>query len=506
MRKANPTAGHAAGTTRPLPRDAVRRVIAGATLSLALLPPATQAAVTFDFVSVETLLGAVSVTTAAPDGFGNWIYGGTGFDTGVFSPASSLPVALTHRRSDYDWGLRAANGSVSGSFVSEARDGSGNVLHSLFGTSQSFTAGTRPTFAADAWTYSQGSASFTGGTGFYSGATGAAELDIFLRYTSATSYYGLMVSRGSITLPTAQTPPAPDPRQVSLWVSAGSEVGGVGQVTGERIFGPSQPLPPLPFAQTAYTLDPAAPAPFEATTVESDGIGNARYGLSQHSAVYSPLDPAVPQLLFGTGAIDYFGGLGAYAGETSSGTYENFRVPAANGFLLLSVIRESDTPIPGTSPDNPILPNMPTASGGFFFADPEPGRWFDPPVVEGFTIALSGGGTFIEVIAPPGFDNLSLVVGGVVVNDDLDAGESFLFGAGVSSFDIVGISPLLDPDDPGFGSAFPLYLDFTNPPGTTMTWTPIAVPEPATWASLGLGLVFVGLVRSRRRVALRGSA
>jgi hypothetical protein len=32
------------------------------------------------------------------------------------------------------------------------------------------------------------------------------------------------------------------------------------------------------------------------------------------------------------------------------------------------------------------------------------------------------------------------------------------------------------------------------------------IPEPSTWASLGLGLLFVGLVRSRGRVALRGRA
>ena len=154
----------------------------------------------------------------------------------------------------------------------------------------------------------------------------------------------------------------------------------------------------------------------------------------------------------------------------------------------------------GTTQGNPILPFMP-APETFVFTAPQPRRWFDPPTVEGFEIVLEGGGEFLEVMAPDGFTDLKITIDGIVVEDDFDGGESFSFAPGVTTFKITGISPLLDPDSPGFASAFPLFLDFTNPDGTVMTWTSLSapVPEPGEWALMLLAAPLLGWQVRRRR-------
>jgi hypothetical protein len=155
----------------------------------------------------------------------------------------------------------------------------------------------------------------------------------------------------------------------------------------------------------------------------------------------------------------------------------------------------------GSTQENPILPFQP-APETFVFTAPQPRRWFDPPFVEGFDIALEGGGEFLEVMAPDGFFDLKIIVGDVVVDGDFDGGESYFFAPGVAAFRIAGIAPLLDASSPGFGSAFPLFLDFTNPEGTTMTWTAMTlapVPEPAEWALMLLAAPLLGWQIRRRR-------
>jgi hypothetical protein len=156
--------------------------------------------------------------------------------------------------------------------------------------------------------------------------------------------------------------------------------------------------------------------------------------------------------------------------------------------------------ITGLTSDDPVMPTV-NQDGSFLFTNLQSGLWYDPPMVDGFDISLSGGATFQKVTTPLGFDNLELVVGGVTVDSDLDGGESHTFAAGVTGFIIRGIDPDLDQADPGFGNAFPLQLSFNNPSGSTMTWDPIVsapIPEPSTWAMLlgGLGLLTVA---ARRR-------
>ena len=156
----------------------------------------------------------------------------------------------------------------------------------------------------------------------------------------------------------------------------------------------------------------------------------------------------------------------------------------------------------GLSVDDPVMPTV-SSEGQFSFSDLQSGLWYDPPMVDGFDISVSGVATFQSLTTSVGFDNLRLIVDGVVVDDDLDGGESYVFALGVQAFKIVGIDPDLDSADPGFGSAFPLLLNFNNEAGATMTWTAIEapIPEPSTYAMLLGGLGLIGVVARRRRRA-----
>ena len=152
---------------------------------------------------------------------------------------------------------------------------------------------------------------------------------------------------------------------------------------------------------------------------------------------------------------------------------------------------------PGSSPGNPVLPTS-MSGGRFQFGGPNSGLWFDPPMVEGFKIAISSG-SFLSTTAAPGFSGLKISVGGTVVDSDFNAGETYTFSGTVLEFDIFGITPALDGGSPSFATAFPLQLSFSGTP-TLMTWTNIiAVPETSTFGMTLMGLVGVGWLLSRRQ-------
>lgn len=157
---------------------------------------------------------------------------------------------------------------------------------------------------------------------------------------------------------------------------------------------------------------------------------------------------------------------------------------------------------PGETETNPVLPFVP-APGEFKFPAPRPRLWYDPPFAEGFTYTLVGGGEFLEVMAPTvGFIGpFDIIVDGITVASILPGG-SYFFDPLVTTFELRGISPLLDVADPGFATAFPTFLDFSGSP-TSLLMTAIlsvpggtSVPEPGTLFLLGAGMAWV--VRMRR--------
>jgi hypothetical protein len=181
---------------------------------------------------------------------------------------------------------------------------------------------------------------------------------------------------------------------------------------------------------------------------------------------------------------------------------------------------------PGTTPEVPLFPTdiEPGTSGAppvFVFDEPTPGRWFDPPFVDGFAYSLSDPtAVFTQVGVPDatfGFGPLQLVVGGIVVAI-LNPGDLFDFDCAindcslvdldaVNSFRIEGIDPRIDAADPAFVTLFPTFLDFTGGTGGgtalrllmagLVDVEPLVdAPAPAT---LLLLLPAVGLIAVRRR-------
>lgn len=138
----------------------------------------------------------------------------------------------------------------------------------------------------------------------------------------------------------------------------------------------------------------------------------------------------------------------------------------------------------------------------FVFNAPQSGNWFDPPFADGFLYELTGDGEFIEVFGVPGFLDLQVLVGDLLVEADLDPGESYVFGPGVKAMSIVGILPPVDAADP---TAFPTFLNFSGSP-SELRMTALAqgeivfVAEPESIVVMGIGLLVL-LWSCRRRMA-----
>jgi PEP-CTERM motif len=158
-----------------------------------------------------------------------------------------------------------------------------------------------------------------------------------------------------------------------------------------------------------------------------------------------------------------------------------------------------------TTPD-PVgeIPPDSTPVQTFTFNAPEPGNWFDPVAADAYLYELLGGGEFLEVRGVPGYSDLQIAWGdnyASILDLDLDPGESYFFGTGVTSFMLSGFTPSFDAEDP---NAIPTYLDFTGSP-TELRMTALAlnassaVPVPATLPLLGLGLAAIGYSRRKRK-------
>lgn len=169
---------------------------------------------------------------------------------------------------------------------------------------------------------------------------------------------------------------------------------------------------------------------------------------------------------------------------------------------------------PGLSANNPLLPVDGNVSDGHFVFDTfvvvegGPGTasflFVDPVVAVGYEYQVSGGPSFAEVLLPTLGDADGY---GIEVRSDdewvlagtVGDGGSFTFAAAVNRFRVMGIDPALglDPMNP-VAFVTGLKFDATGPVQIEMTAVTAAVPEPETYAMLGLGLALIGLRRARR--------
>ena len=85
-----------------------------------------------------------------------------------------------------------------------------------------------------------------------------------------------------------------------------------------------------------------------------------------------------------------------------------------------------------------------------------------------------------------------------VFDTTLAGGQLFNFaGSGVDRFEVLGINPGVDPNNP---VAFVTALTFEGAGNFTGTMTPVtAVPEPATWAMMLFGFAGIGFMAYRRK-------
>jgi hypothetical protein len=222
--------------------------------------------------------------------------------------------------------------------------------------------------------------------------------------------------------------------------------------------------------------------------------------LGFHDASKSTLSPdfSLPTAAFDPSSLSielYLAGADTAAGVTG-----------ATGFGLNGVVTSLTlTQIAGTglTPTDPQLPVI-TEKGTFTFADAVSGQWFDPPpTTGGFLYQMTSGALFTHILGfPSGFTNpFEVVVNGTVIGF-FGPGDTVDFtsfpGGGVSSFEIFGIKPGVDPSQ---ADAFPLQLTFNT---TTANFTMSAIPEPSSVILVGTALVLgagYGVRRGRGRIA-----
>lgn len=207
--------------------------------------------------------------------------------------------------------------------------------------------------------------------------------------------------------------------------------------------------------------------------------------------------------------LHQWGGIGvAENALTFSGDTEIGSQAIINAFRILE---EETTPQPGTTPDNPLVPDPDPTTGGWDFidVDVEPGQWtfFDPLVAIGYDYIVDAGPDIAGVTLPEVGDDLFELylwngIDWILQTDTLTANTEYMFGAGgVDRFRILGIETdaLLDPNDP---FAFVTGLDFVSAGTVSLSQDPITafVSAPATPLLFAVaGLSLAGLRRHRRR-------
>jgi len=216
------------------------------------------------------------------------------------------------------------------------------------------------------------------------------------------------------------------------------------------------------------------------------------------------------------------GGTPAQAGFDAGDGIHHFTLPGSRTESVLELQNTSnvaaDTPglwtfavrngsLPdGSTPSNPLLPVV-TEDGWSFQFNIDSGQriFIDPLVAVGYDYIVDSGPAITSILLPSVGDNvfeLWLWNGTEWVNSGevLQAGVEHLFATGQMRVRILGIEvdANLDPENT---SAFVTGLTFDGAGVVSMRQVPItaAVPEPETWAMLGLGLLVVGHASRRMR-------
>lgn len=158
--------------------------------------------------------------------------------------------------------------------------------------------------------------------------------------------------------------------------------------------------------------------------------------------------------------------------------------------------RPAPPPTPGTPPE--WMPGRP----GFEFDNPRTGAWYDPEVAAGYDIQTTGSLLVTAIMGfPTGFDApFEVWVGNSKIGVfDSTSAVDFLsvLGRGVSGFQVRGLVPGTDPQDP---TAFPIQLAFSG--SGTLVMTPVGVtlvPEPTSFGMVACGAII--LAGARRRMS-----
>ena len=211
-----------------------------------------------------------------------------------------------------------------------------------------------------------------------------------------------------------------------------------------------------------------------------------------------------------SGGSNGFGGTPAQAGFDAGDLTNFFTLPGSFTDEVLELQNTSNLPepvpgvwsfavrngeLPGSSPENPLLPVITEEGFDFDFniIDPTVPIFIDPELAVGYDYIVDNGPNIASVVLPTGIgdDLYDLFLFDTGLNNyvdsglDLTGGDTYNFaGNGVDRFRVLGIeiSAGLDPNDP---TAFVTGLTFANAGNVQMRQIPITqnseeVPEPLT--------------------------
>ena len=221
---------------------------------------------------------------------------------------------------------------------------------------------------------------------------------------------------------------------------------------------------------------------------------------------------------------DVSGGIAAQAGFDAGDLTNFFTLPGSRTAAVLDLDNTSnvspDTPglwsfairsgaVPGSTPDNPLMPVVVDEGFNFNFnVVLNQRRFIDPIIAIGYDYIINSGPNFISVTLPDIGDGIYNILGGALFDVilgtvDVSLNDTFTFASGgVNRFRVLGIetSAMLDPNNP---TAFVTGLTFNGTGNVNLNMNPVTlnipdpqnIPEPVTLSFLGAGLAGITFMR-----------